>query len=90
MLLKEKIIKKTKKVHYCNAWNWIKNSDVSEIKMTFKEQISIAKAKKKNGRIEIGSSCLYSVGVWDGDFFACYSIPELHEICIKYEIYQEC
>lgn len=89
MILKEKIIKKTRKVHYCNAWEWISNSDVYNIKMTPDERYSIIKAKKNNGKIEIGSSSLYQVGKYNGEFFYCHCIPELHEICLKYDIYQE-
>lgn len=89
MILKEIIIKKTRKVHYCDAWKWIRNSDIHNIKTTLAEKYSLIKAKKNNGKIEIGSSCLYSVGIFDGEFFYCHSILELHEICIKYELYQE-
>lgn len=89
MILRERIIKKTKKVHHCNAWEWLSNSDISEIKMEFAEYRAIVKARKNNGKIEIGGSCLYQVGIYDGDFFYCHSIPELHAICCKYDIYSE-
>lgn len=93
-ILKEKIIKKTRKIHVCNACTWLRESALSEIrsgniKLEFSELRSVVKAKQTNWLIPVGSPCLYSVGIYNGDFFACYSIPEIHDICIKYEIYQE-
>lgn len=93
-VLKEKIIKKTRKTHICNSCIWLCESALSEIrsgniKLKFAELRSIVKAKQNNWKIPKGDSCLYSVGIYNGDFFACYSIPEIHDICIKYEIYQE-
>lgn len=94
MVLKEKIIKKTRKPHKCNACIWLCESALQEIrsgnlKLTISELRSVVKAKQNNWKIPIGSSCLYSVGVYNGDFFYCHSIPEIHDICMKYEIYCE-
>lgn len=93
MILKEITIKKTRKVHECNACIWLRESALSEIrsgeiKLTFDELRSIVKAKQNNWKIPVGSSCLYSVGIFDGDFFAFYSIPEIHSICCEYDIYE--
>ena len=94
-VLKEKIIKKTRKAHICNSCEWLTSTDAltliksGEIKLSITEKRSVIKAKQTNWKIPVGSSCLYQVGVFDGDFYTCHCIPEIHAICIKYEIYQD-
>lgn len=89
IILRERVIKRTKKIHICNACIWLKECALHEINFTFSEYRSIVKAKQNNWKIPIGGTCLYSVGIYENDFFSCYSIPEIHQICIKYEIYQD-
>ena len=88
MVIKEKIIQKTRKDHECNSCIWLRETALNEMKFTFSEYRSIVKAKQNKWQIPKGSRCIYLVGVWNGDFFASYSIPEIHQICCKYDIYK--
>ena len=93
-LLKRIPIKKTKKVHECNASIWLRESALSEIRcgnlpLTISERRSVIKAKQNNWKIPEGSSCIYETGIYNGEFFAFYCIPEIDDICQKYDIYEE-
>jgi len=95
MTLKEKEIKSVRKDHTCNACEWLTSGDglsmirSSEIKTTISERRAIIKAKNNGWKIKKGERALYHVGVWNGDFFYSYSIPEIHDICLKYDLYEE-
>ena len=92
--LKEKEIKAVRKDHNCNACEWLVNGDAltmirrGEIKLTISERRAIVKAKQNNWKVKKGQRALYHVGIYDGDFYYCYSIPEIHDICVKYDLYE--
>jgi len=94
-ILKELKIKSVRKDHECNACLWLDGigstaeSIINELDLTEDEKYSIRKAEVNRWKVKKGEPAIYSVGITDGDFNAWYSIPEIHEICLKYEIYQE-
>ena len=91
--LKTITVKKTRKRHECNACCWITEvlSEIrsGEIKMTISERRAILRMQKNGWYVPSGSKCEYSVGIYDGDFFASCSDIEMHEICIKYNLYPD-
>jgi len=72
---------------YCMACEWITNEDITEIKLTFSEYRDIIKAKNNGYKIKQGQRYIYQLNAKDGEIWTFRAIPEIHEICIKYEIY---
>ncbi len=92
-ILKEKIVT-AKKDYTCNACWFILNyaslnEFITDFKLTFSEIKSLVKAKQNHYTILKGEKCIYQVGIYDGDFYTSRAIPEIHEICIKYKMYNE-
>lgn len=94
-VLKQIEIKKVRKDHYCNACEWLINGEGlnmirrGEIKTTISERRAIVKAKNNNWKVKKGERALYFVGTYDGEFYYCHSIPEIHDICVKYDLYED-
>lgn len=94
-ILKEVQIKHVKKDHECNACLWLNGigstteSIFNQIEMTDAEKQSIINAHANRWKVKKGDPAIYRVGITDGDFSAWYSIPEIDEICIKYDIYDD-
>jgi hypothetical protein len=86
-------VKKTRKVHECNASIWLSEqlSEIrsGEIRLTISERRAVIRMMRNNWKIPVGSSCEYHVGIYDSDFFATYNDPEIHEICVKYSLYDD-
>jgi len=77
-----------KKQYNCQAYEWISNVCDSFEDMTFSERKHIVIARKNKGNILKGQRYLYQVQV-DSKIITFRAIPELHEICLKYNIYPE-
>lgn len=87
--LSERKIKHARKDHRCAACEWIANTDISEIEMSFSELRSIVRARQNKWKVKAGEPCIYRVFKDGGSIDAFYFIPEIDAICSKYEIYQE-
>lgn len=91
--IKQIKIKKARKDHHCNACEWLRmncsdsKSLFNEYDFTEEEKESILKAESNKWMIKKGESCEYRVGIWDGEFYAFYIIPEIDDICVKYDLY---
>lgn len=94
-ILKEIKIKSVRKDHECNACLWLteigstSESIFKQITLAEDEKKSVIKAEQNKWKVKKGNSAIYRVGLTDGDFSAWYSIPEIDDICIKYDIYCE-
>lgn len=94
-ILKEVKIKQVRKDHACNSCLWLDGigstpeSIFSQLTLTNSEKQSIIKAHENKWKVKKGDPAIYCVGITDGDFGAWYSIPEIHDICIKYDLYCE-
>ena len=88
ILLKQKI-HKARKQYDCMACDWLFNMGIREsgIKFTFSEYRSIIKAKQNNHKIQVGENYLYQFNVDGGDNWSFRAIPEIHKICLKYDLY---
>ena len=79
---------RARKNYICGASEWITNCDVWD-ECTFTEKKSIVLAKKDNWRIKKGDIYLEQINIWCGDFNVFKAIPAMHEICLKYDLYEE-
>ena len=89
-------IKKVRKDHECNACLWLDGIGITSESifneldnLTEDEKQSILKAEKNRWKVKKGEPAIYRVGTTYGDFGAWYSIPEIDDICLKYDIYSE-
>lgn len=91
-ILRSQEIKKAGKDHVCNACEWLLGiGDLREIfstiEMTLSEKKTLVRMKNNGWKIKKGEPCVYVVGICDGDFGGWYYNKEVHEICVKYDVY---
>jgi len=81
-----------KKVHNCMASEWIVNGDLHETFRccTWDEKKAIIRARRNNYRIHPGQKYLRQAMVWDGQLGTFKAIPAMHDICCKYNLYEDC
>jgi len=75
-----------KKDYNCDACTWLIESDY-RWGLTISEYRAIIKARRNGYRIKDGSKYIYQASVNYGDFCTFRAIPEIHNICLKYEMY---
>lgn len=75
-----------KKSHHCDALQYILE-DYEDGTYTYAELRQIAKAKRQRGMILPGQRYLRIVQIYDGDFCVFRAIPEIDDICRKYDLY---
>ena len=75
-----------KKDYSCDACVWLFESDY-RYGLTISEYRSIIKAQRNGCRIKAGSKYIYQCGKYEGDFYVFRAIPEIHAICLKYDMY---
>ena len=85
ILLKNKT-QKAKKEYSCDACVWLFESDY-RYGLTISEYRSIIKAQRNGCKILAGEKYVYQCGIYEGDFYVFRAIPDIHEICLKYEMY---
>jgi len=78
---------KARKEYWCMAYEWINNVCDDFSMMTFSERRSIIIARNNKGMIQISQRYMYQFIVDSGDRWSFKAIPELHKICLKYDIY---
>ena len=76
-----------RKQHDCCACEMISNGDDPEDWMEVDELIAWLKAKEKGFKINQGEQHVYQSGVYSGDFYTYRAIPEIHDICVKYDMF---
>jgi hypothetical protein len=77
-----------KKEHGCDACTWLINGGYPE-GMSISEWRSVVRAKRNKWKIKAGQKYIRQTGIYEGDFYCSKSIPEIHEICLKYDIYED-
>ena len=83
---------KARKDYYCNACEFLLEGDnVCELGLTFSEYRSIVKAKQNGYKILKGEIYLrqYNSDETSKDTWVYRAIPEIHKICLKYDLYDE-
>lgn len=87
-VIREQKIKHSRKDSECQACEWINNS-MSKWgnPFTFTEWRAIVKARLNKWIIKKGDPYLLQVNVNSDGLYTFKAIPEIHAICIKYDIY---
>lgn len=75
-----------KKDYSCDACVWLFESDY-RYGLTISEYRSIVKAQRNGYKIKSGDKYIYQVGIYDGNFYIFRAIPDIHKICLKYDMY---
>jgi hypothetical protein len=70
----------------CDACVWLFESNY-RYGLTISEYRSIVKAKRNDFKIKAGSKYVYQCCKNYGDFYVFRAIPEIHAICLKYDMY---
>ena len=78
---------RARKEHDCMACEWI-NESWGHCTFSMKELRVIAKARKDGFKIKKGDKYINQRNIFDGRFYTFRAIPEVHEICIKNNIYE--
>lgn len=77
-----------RKDHRCDACDCLLNyRDIEDFDGKDREAIELAKSH--GWKILKGERYVRHVGVWHGDFSCFKSIPAIHDICSRYEIFDE-
>ena len=76
-----------RKDHGCMAYDWIDNCfDLEDL--TPDEQHNFLQAKGNKGMIKKGTKYIRQCLNDGGRLFTFKAIPELHKICLKYDMYE--
>lgn len=81
---------KAKKEYVCNAFEWLDNQVyfITD-EMTSEEKRIYEEVSKRKGKIQKGERYIKQIGIYEGEFSTFRAIPEIHEICLKYNLYYE-
>ncbi len=79
---------KARKDDNCMACDWIINTDLQDIPLTFADLRLIVKAGRSGWKIRKGDMYLKQPVKFEGEIRTFRAIPEIHDICIKYDLYQ--
>ena len=75
-----------KKQHTCNACEFI-NESWGDAYFTISELRLIVSARRNGYKIVKGQRYIKQNNVCDGEFYTFKAIPEMHDICLKYDLY---
>jgi len=78
---------KARKQHDCNASLFITEGGKPDYFDCIQDYRDYINARNKRFKIEVGDIYIRQSMVCDGDFHCAKSIPEMHLLCIKYELY---
>ncbi len=78
-----------RKDYRCEASTWIIECGLGEVTFTFAELRTIAKAKREGWKIKKGQRYFKCAGKWYGEWSTFRARQDMHELCIKYDLYQE-
>jgi len=77
-----------RKAHNCMACDFILSCGVNGFGYTFAELRLIVKARRNNYKIVKGQKYIRQNNICDGDIYTFKAIPEMHELCLKYDHYE--
>lgn len=83
---------KARLAHQCMAYEYLENSDLSDIiyEMTYAEKRAVVRAKLNGGLILPGQVYVRIFMDLDGYLETYKAIPEIHDICQKYSLFEDC
>lgn len=74
--------------HHCMASEWILEGDPQLPRLlSFSECRALVVARRDNWEIKKGSRYIRQVCKYEGELFTFKARPELHEICLKHNLY---
>lgn len=76
-----------KKEYACNACEWLLNAGLPE--MPYSEAKLFVLARRDGYKIKKGQRYLKQASIFGGDFCCFRARPEIHALCLKYDVYQE-
>ena len=77
-----------RKEHECMASEFIYNLGINGCGYSFAELRIIAKAKRNKYKIIKGQKYIRQNNKYNGELYAFKAIPEMHEICLKHDLYE--
>ena len=80
---------KARKNYYCDACNFLFESDPCELGLTFTEAREVVKARQKRYKILKGEIYVRQFNKDGGDTWTFRAIPAIDKICQKYDLYRE-
>jgi len=82
---------KARKIYNCDACNFLFNEeDVRQLGLTFTEYRAVIKARKCGYRIMKGQTYIRQFNAdTSGNSWTYRAIPEIHNICVRLELYGE-
>ena len=90
----ESTTRKARKDHLCDACvlllHLVNNTAeaIAEYLMCTEEELKALRAAESNNwKVKKGDEYLFCSGIYDGVFFKNHSIPAIHSICVRYDIY---
>lgn len=78
-----------RKPYECQACYWIREAG-NWGWLSFAERRIVVKAKQNGWKIQPGETYIYQFLVEGSERWSFRAIPEMHEICEKYDLYPEC
>ncbi len=91
-LIGDEVQPRARKGYFCMAAEQLLNGDFKEVFRccTYAEKKSIVRAKRNQWRIQPGQRYIRQAVVWEGQLGTFRAIPEIHGICTKYNLYEDC
>lgn len=76
-----------KKDYDCDACEWL-SASIGDFNMTYQEAKQYIKAKRNGFMIKKGQLYKKQFMKADGEVYTFRAIPEIHNICLKYDLYE--
>lgn len=77
-----------RKEHDCMACDFVFSHGIDGYGHSFAEKRALVKARKNAFKIKKGKKYIKQNNVLDGEFYTFKAIPEMHDICLKYGLYE--
>jgi hypothetical protein len=77
-----------RKEHDCGACEWLLAYGVNGMGYSFSELREVVKAKRNNWKIMKGQKYVRQTNTFEGQLYTFKVIPEIHNICLKYNLYE--
>ena len=76
-----------RKDYPCGACEWLLKGGLPDLK--YSEAKLWIKAQREGFKIKAGTRYLKQANIFGGDFCCFRARPEINELCMKYDIYEE-
>jgi hypothetical protein len=89
-VIQDRKVKAARKEYHCDASDFLRDM-LGEIRseLSFSEKRLVVKARQENWKIKKGSTYLYQYNKIDNDTYSFRCRPEIHQLCVKYDLYPD-